>query len=410
MWWSLVLLFRGAVFLLLLWVELFSPSPLLVAATWPPPSLGGVAFFSLLWVVLVPRRKKHQPKGRRRRRNAAPPDRREGKGGEETKRVGKNNTTRNRRRPNSTTQKKRGRTQHHPTKEKRKSSPASPSPPLLVIISHISMWRWTSVPGPDGHSCRVSMVALVVDSGIGMCQVVLPVCSSSCVPLCSLQTHDARRHGYEPEGILRGEVLDVPVVWTCRFSGAAVEKTLALPQLQLVENSPLVVADCRKLRIFRGCSSSRSLSSCRDAEAYPHGPSDHRDSPMLFDMVLSASLSWRRGFSMVQTVADHRDFYLLVDKVVDAPVVRVMQVLRCCRGEDLGAPTVAARWEIRLFLRPFVFGSHLFGVRLRCTGLWTLLGGDFWMFPVFSAIWFNSGYMLRQFTGAFGIFPHFRPS
>ena len=54
----------------------------------------------------------------------------------------------------------------------------------------------------DGHSCRVSLAALVADSGIDMCMVVLLVCSSSCVPFCSLQTHDARRHGwYEPEGI-----------------------------------------------------------------------------------------------------------------------------------------------------------------------------------------------------------------
>ena len=28
------------------------------------------------------------------------------------------------------------------------------------------------------------------------------------------------------------------------------------------------------------------------------------------------------------------------------------------------------------------------------------------MFPVFSAFWFNSGYMLRQFTEAFGIISH----
>ena len=32
-------------------------------------------------------------------------------------------------------------------------------------------------------------------------------------------------------------VVDVPVAGSCRFSGAAVEKPLALPQLQLVEKS-----------------------------------------------------------------------------------------------------------------------------------------------------------------------------
>ena len=47
---------------------------------------------------------------------------------------------------------------------------------------------------------------------------------------------------------------------------------------------------------------------------------------------------------------------------------RVVQVLRCCCGEDLGAPTVA--------VRSAVFGSHSFGVRLQSTGFWTFLGDD----------------------------------
>ena len=34
---------------------------------------------------------------------------------------------------------------------------------------------------------------------------------------------------------------------------------------------------------------------------------------------------------MVQTVADHCDFYLLVDKVVDAPVVQVVPRSLSCR-------------------------------------------------------------------------------
>ena len=43
--------------------------------------------------------------------------------------------------------------------------------------------------------------------------------------------------------------------------------------------------------------------------------------------------------------------------------------------------------------------------------MYRFMGNDFWMFPVFSAIWFNSGYMLRQFTEAFGNnFTRFRPS
>ena len=67
---------------------------------------------------------------------------------------------------------------------------------------------------------------------------------------------------------------------SCSFSCAAVETFLALPQMQLVEKSPLVVSDCIKLRIFRSCSSSRSLSSCRDAETHLHGPCVHGDSPL----------------------------------------------------------------------------------------------------------------------------------
>ena len=32
--------------------------------------------------------------------------------------------------------------------------------------------------------------------------------------------------------------------------------------------------------------------------------------------------------------------------MVDVPVMRAVQSLRCCRGEDIRAPTVAARGEI----------------------------------------------------------------
>ena len=47
---------------------------------------------------------------------------------------------------------------------------------------------------------------------------------------------------------------------------------------------------------------------------------------------------------MVQTAQQIMEIpQLLLILVVDVPVVRVVQILRCCRGEDLGAPTVAAR-------------------------------------------------------------------
>ena len=50
--------------------------------------------------------------------------------------------------------------------------------------------------------------------------------------------------------------------------------------MDVMDQKERYVAPCRKLRIFRSCSSSRSLISCRDAEAHPHGPCDHRDSPV----------------------------------------------------------------------------------------------------------------------------------
>ena len=50
-----------------------------------------------------------------------------------------------------------------------------------------------------------------------------------------------------------------------------------------------------------------------------------------------------------------------------------------------------------------VSGSHLFGVRRWSTGSWTFLGDDFWMFSVSSSCWFNTGYMLLQFTEAFWV-------
>ena len=91
--------------------------------------------------------------------------------------------------------------------------------------------------------------------------------------------------------------------------------------------------------------------------------------------------------------ADHGDSTVAADFGGRCSCCQVVQILRCCRGEALGAPTVAACREICGFLRPFVFGSHLFGVRLRSTGFWTFLGDDFRIFPVFSTFWFNIGYM-----------------
>ena len=45
----------------------------------------------------------------------------------------------------------------------------------------------------------------------------------------------------------------------------------------------------------------------------------------------------QRRLPMVQTT----EIPQFVDTMVDFPVVRVVQILRCCRGEDSRAPTVA---------------------------------------------------------------------
>ena len=51
-------------------------------------------------------------------------------------------------------------------------------------------------------------------------------------------------------------------------------------------------------------------------------------------------------------------------------------------------------------LRPFVLGSHLFGVRPWSTGLWTFLEITS-RYAVFSASWFNSGYMSSSSSSCF---------
>ena len=127
-------------------------------------------------------------------------------------------------------------------------------------------------------------------------------------------------------------MLDIRVMLQRQVLGFMVQKTVVAPQLLF----------------FVG-----RQHSFRAADADPHGPvcsADHGDS------AVAAYFGGR------------------------CSCCRVVQILRCCRGEALGAPTVAARREICDFLLPFAFGSHLFGVRLRSTGFWTLLGDDFWIF------------------------------
>ena len=78
-----------------------------------------------------------------------------------------------------------------------------------------------------------------------------------------------------------------------------------------------VVLWYRKLWSFRSCSSSLAVD-------FPFVPQK------LIPMVQSA-----------QQIMEIPQLLLIL--VVDVLVARVVQILRCCRGEDLGAPTVAAR-------------------------------------------------------------------
>ena len=83
------------------------------------------------------------------------------------------------------------------------------------------------------------------------------------------------------------KVLDMPVVVLRQVLQSMVQKTVVVPQLQSIDGR---------------------RHSLRSAEAEPHGPdysADHRDS------AVAARFS-----------------------VVAVPAVLVVQILRCCRGED----------------------------------------------------------------------------
>ena len=148
----------------------------------------------------------------------------------------------------------------------------------------------------------------------------LPKSSSSvCRRPCAHQrqvpaVQEVRVHG-APDSVHRRR-LDTLVVQQRQVRGFLVQKTVVAPQLQFIagRQHPL-----------------------RAANADPHGPvcsADHGDS------TVAAYFGGR------------------------CSCCRVVQILRCCRGEALGAPTVAARREIWDFLRPLVSDSHLFGVRV----------------------------------------------
>ena len=136
------------------------------------------------------------------------------------------------------------------------------------------------------------------------------------------------------------------------------------------------------VRRFRSCSSSRS-------------------STLFFVQ--------QRQFPMVQAIHQTTEIpqLLLVFRSSMSLLCRVVQVLRCCCGEDLGAPTVAARWEICAMRRSPVFGSHSFGVRLQSTGFWTFLGDDIRKrFRIQRLVqhWIHVYVSLRRLLGKFHIF------
>ena len=138
-------------------------------------------------------------------------------------------------------------------------------------------------------------------------------------------------------------------VGSCKSSGAAVEKTLALPQLQLVEKSPPVVSNhmCSVVQTAENCGVSAVAvhdsrrHPFRAANADPHGPdysADHRVSTV-------AVLSWWSMF-----------------------LLAVVHILRCCLCEDSRDPTVAARARIANMGYDCAFALRGSGARVSVCG------------------------------------------
>ena len=167
-------------------------------------------------------------------------------------------------------------------------------------------------------------------------------------PSCG-QAQDARHHGrYEPEGHLCGMVLVVQTAENCGFSTVAVLRW-----------SSIFLSWCRGRFPWSCCSadhsyfpvavheqgdqclwyagragSSSRCQLCATTGAFHSCSTSTRS---------SSSLSRRRGISPCSSCsADPRGSTVAVHVVVDVPVALVVQILRCRRGEDSRAPTVAA--------------------------------------------------------------------
>ena len=181
----------------------------------------------------------------------------------------------------------------------------------LVILVFCFAWSvWTRTP---------VFFALIVDNGICMYMAGLAGCSSRCVPCCCLQARDALHHDrYGQEGhfcaifrqlhvqrwapravffpFVRPKMLRRPVRTSrtvARGLWFTLQKTVESPQLQFIAGHRHPV---------------------HAAEAGPDYSADHSDSLVAVRF-----------------------------QVVDVLFMRVVQILRCCRGDVLGAPTDAAR-------------------------------------------------------------------
>ena len=182
---------------------------------------------------------------------------------------------------------------------------------------------------------------------------------------------DALHHGrHGPEGQLRSEILvpqlqflhvvDFPVVvqrliptvqTLCRTRGIAqllytvIDVPVAFRAGHSCNDAEAILARCvqRQVPWLRSAVAAHLQGRphpCRGAEF-------HRDSPVAVYMVVDVPVAQvvqdipvgtQRLVSMVSLTIEIPQF---VDKVIDFPVVLVVRVHRCRRGEDSRAPTVA---------------------------------------------------------------------
>ena len=146
---------------------------------------------------------------------------------------------------------------------------------------------------------------------------------------------------------LSGIISTAPCIWQSLVR-CILDKTVSCSSSPLeyksMEFSGRRLLVCFPCSVLFGSTVDTCLASVYEALWLPHcrnwgfsAVAVHRRS--------SAFVSFRRGRSHgPDDSTDHRDSPVAVRfQVVDSPVVRVVQFLLCCRGDVLGAPTVAAR-------------------------------------------------------------------